>query len=60
MAKATRKVKKRLAKRDEIYGYTPEGLPVWRPSFPPKSFTVAELERVMSEIKKRQAAERAG
>jgi hypothetical protein len=60
MAKATTKAKKRSAKRDEILGYTPEGLPVWKPSFPPKSFTVAELDRVMREIKKREAARTAG
>jgi hypothetical protein len=59
MAKAAKKARKRPAKRDEILGYTPEGLPVWKPSLPPKSFTVAELERVMREIKQREAAARA-
>src|SRR6185369_3180922 len=36
LAKNGRKVS-RPAKGDEIYGYTREGLPVWKPSFKPKS-----------------------
>ena len=41
------------AKGDEIYGYTREGLPVWKPAFKPKSFTVHELQRAVREVKRR-------
>ena len=57
LAKNGRKVS-RPAKGDEIYGYTREGLPVWKPSFKPKSFTVSELQRVMREVKRREEAAR--
>ena len=61
MAKSAKTGRKasRSSKGDEILGYTAEGLPVWKPSFRPKSFTVGALQRAISEVRKREEAARA-
>jgi hypothetical protein len=54
------KSKSRSATGSEIYGRTREGLAIAKPAFKPKSFSVSELERVMRDVKREEAARRAG
>lgn len=44
----------RVRQKMDILGYTSEGLPVYRPPFEPKSFTVEDLKRVVGEVKRKQ------
>jgi len=50
----------RSATSGEIYGRTREGLAIAKPAFKPKSFSVSELERVMRDVKREEAARKAG